>query len=111
IASVSAGIASFAAATSYTGSGLPRSLLAGEASEYGRKRNAEAREIAVAEHIRRHDHAGREHIARGPAILLHDPHMIIDGNAEMRERHAWPQRVGGERRNRERDRGVRFRRR
>src|ERR1700692_1070404 len=110
MASVSAGIASFAAPPSYTGSGLPRGLLAGEAPEYGRKRNAEAREVAVAEHIRRHDHTGREHIARRPAVFSQDAHMFIDGDAEMRERHARPQRIGGERRDRERDRAARFRR-
>src|SRR5260370_41036319 len=47
-------------------SGTPRCLLAGEAPEHGRKRHAEASAIAVAEHIRRHDHAGREHIVCRP---------------------------------------------
>src|SRR5690242_18289150 len=89
---------------------MPRSLLARDAPEGRADRHADAREIALAQHVARHDLARGEDVGRWPAVVHAHARLLVHAHAEIGEGDSRPQRPGEIRRRVDRAGPVRLRR-
>src|SRR5438270_3451619 len=71
---------------------MPRGLLARDAPEGRADRHADAREVALAQHVARHDLAGGEEVFRRGAVRELHARRTVHRDAEVGERNSGTKR-------------------
>src|SRR5205807_9459332 len=88
------------------GGGMARGLLSRDAAERGADRHADSRDVALAQHVARHDLAGGEDVGRRAIVLPEHLRPLVHCDAEAGEGDTRPQRIRKEWRCTERPRPM-----
>src|SRR6202521_1526810 len=88
------------------GGDMARGLLSLDAAERGADRHADSRDVALAQHVARHDLAGGEDVSRRAIVLPDHLRPLVYRDAEVGEGDTRPQRIRKERRRIERPRPM-----